>query len=302
MTTEEFIKRAKEIHGDKYDYSLVDYKNCRTKVKIICPKHGVFEQKSSKHLRGQGCPNCNKSKNLTTEEFIKRAKEIHGDKYDYSLVDYKNNYTKVKIKCNTCCDICEQRPDIHLSGAKCKCSCFEKEIIKKNSLSTEEFIKRAKDIYGDKYDYSLVDYKNNHTKVKIICSKHGVFEQVPASHLNYRGCQRCHQSSGETKIDIWLNKNGFENKFEFQKHFKDCRDINTLPFDFYIPSKNLLIEYNGKQHYFKRNDEDLKSFHKRRHHDWIKRKYAKKHNIKLLTIPYWNDKILEEILKENLLS
>ena len=95
ITTEDFIKKAKAVHGDKYDYSLVEYKNSRIKVKIICPIHGIFEQAPGNHLLGAGCPDCSGRKRSTTEEFIQRARAIHGDKYDYSLVDYKNNKTKI---------------------------------------------------------------------------------------------------------------------------------------------------------------------------------------------------------------
>ena len=86
LTTEEFIKKAKEIHRDKYDYSKAEYSGSKIKICIICPKHGEFWQIPNAHLNGQGCPECSNTKKLTTEEFIKRAKKIHGDKYDYSKV------------------------------------------------------------------------------------------------------------------------------------------------------------------------------------------------------------------------
>src|SRR5574344_832185 len=88
MNTKNFIEKAKKVHGNKYDYSLVDYKNAETKIKIICPIHGIFEQKPKNHLAGYGCPECGGAKKLSTEEFIKRAKEAHGDKYDYSKTVY----------------------------------------------------------------------------------------------------------------------------------------------------------------------------------------------------------------------
>ena len=104
LTKDEFIAKAKAVHGDKYDYSLVEYVNAFTPVKIICPKHGVFEQKPTTHLSGYGCQQCGKesariSIASTLEQFINAAKKVHGDKYDYSLVEYKNNHTPVKIIC-----------------------------------------------------------------------------------------------------------------------------------------------------------------------------------------------------------
>lgn len=115
-----FIQKAKEAHGDKYDYSLVEYKNSSTKIKIICPKHGVFEQTPNNHLRGCGCLSCSfLNKASAKEQFIEKARKVHGNKYDYSLVDYKNNYTKIKIICSKH-GVFEQAPDCHLRlGAGC---------------------------------------------------------------------------------------------------------------------------------------------------------------------------------------
>ena len=123
LTTEEFIKRAEEIHGKgKYDYSRVEYKNNYTKITIICPIHGEFEQRPNSHLSGYGCPNCsNERKRSNTEEFIRKAREVHGDKYDYSKVVYKGALIKVTIICPIHREF-EQRPNDHLRGKGCaKC-------------------------------------------------------------------------------------------------------------------------------------------------------------------------------------
>jgi len=99
LTTEEIIQRCKKIHGDKYDYSLVDYIGIELKIKIICSKHGVFEQLVSNHTdKKQGCPKC-VGRYRTTAEFINKSNLIHKNKYDYSLVDYKNSHSKIKINC-----------------------------------------------------------------------------------------------------------------------------------------------------------------------------------------------------------
>lgn len=234
LTTEEFIEKAKVIHGDKYDYSLVDYINAKTRISIICPEHGVFEQRPDNYLEGNGCPLCG---NLT--------------------------------------------------------------ISKKLSKKSKAFIEQAKQIYGDKYDYSLVDYENTYKKIKIICPVHGEFEQRPNNHLNGYGCPICSESKGERKIRIFLKNNNIH--FFQEYRFKDCKDKKSLPFDFYIPSKNLLIEYNGGQHYKSvKHFGGQNSFLIRKHHDWLKRKYARDNNIKLLTIPYWDFKIIDELLKESL--
>jgi len=183
--TKKFIEKARKVHGDKYDYSLVDYINAKTKVKIICKIHGIFEQKPDAHInQKQGCPKCAGVKKLTQKEFIKKAKLIHGNTYNYSLVKYKNSTTKICIICPVHGKFW-QSPNKHLKGQGCpKCSGNTK-------LTIEEFIKRSEEIHGNKYDYSEVEYKNAFTKVKIICPKHGEFEQGPNNHLQGQGCPKC---------------------------------------------------------------------------------------------------------------
>ena len=110
-----FIEKAKAVHGDKYDYSKVEYVKAKEKVCIICQEHGEFWQTPNNHLRGEGCPFCYGSKKLTTEEFISKAKQIHGNKYDYSNVNYVNKYTKVCIICPEHGEFW-QKPSNHLKG------------------------------------------------------------------------------------------------------------------------------------------------------------------------------------------
>lgn len=119
------------------------------------------------------------TKRLNTNEFIIRSNKIHNNLYDYSLVKYKNNKTKVKIICKEH-GIFEQLPMSHLRGSKClKCT------NKSNTKTTKQFILESNNVHNNKYDYSLVNYKNAYSKVKIICKEHGVFEQIPISHMNY---------------------------------------------------------------------------------------------------------------------
>ena len=195
LTTEEFIERAKKIHGDKYDYSLVEYVNLVTPVKIICPIDGVFLQRPDLHFRGAGCQICSQRKlKMEQEEFIRRSVEIHGDKYDYSKVIYVNSVTPVEIICKDCNEPFFQKPTHHLSGSGCPV-CGRKLATEKTkkltTLTIEEFIKRAHEIHGNKYDYSKVVYVNYHTKVEIICPEHGPFFQAPGNHLNGNGCPKC---------------------------------------------------------------------------------------------------------------
>jgi len=188
-TTEEFIIDAYCKHSDRYNYKLVDYKNNRIKVKIICHIHGIFEQMSGSHLKGQGCPKCAGNIKKSTEEFIEDAYCKHGDRYNYKLVKYINAKTKVKIICPEH-GIFKQMSGSHLKGNGCpKCGVFE--LSNKFKKTTQQFIEDAYCIHGDKYNYSLVQYRNNKTKVKIICHKHGIFKQTPNAHLQGNGCPKC---------------------------------------------------------------------------------------------------------------
>lgn len=214
-----FINKATEIHGDKYDYSLVNYINLRTKVKIICPNHGEFEQSPDKHFRKRGCQKCGGTTKLTTNEFIIKAKNIH----------------------------------------------------------------------GDKYDYSLVDYSNSHNKVKIICPKH---------HISNRGCPFCRESLGEREIAKFLTESNIE--YIRQKKFKDCVNKSSLIFDFFLPNKNMCIEYDGIQHFipikYFGGEDKLKMTKK---NDNIKNNYCNINNIKILRIKYNEDIVYK--LKNNII-
>ena len=154
LTNEEFIEKAKIVHKNKYDYSQVDYKNTKTKVKIVCPIHGIFEQKPKNHLSGQGCPQCGIEKRklvkLTTEDFIKKAKLIHGETYDYSLTDYKSSLIKVKIICPIH-GVFEQLPHSHLAGYGCfLCG------VEKRKLKADE-IKKRLSVFDKKYIFDIKD-------------------------------------------------------------------------------------------------------------------------------------------------
>jgi very-short-patch-repair endonuclease len=288
LTTNEFIKKSKEIHDNKYDYSLVVYNSSLKKVKIICPIHGVFQQTPSNHYKC-GCKKCSlilKSKKLINKDILSLFKEKHGNFYDYSLVKYINNHTKIKIICPEH-GIFEQIPKIHLRGSGCpKCS-------KNNKMTTKDFIHKAKKIHGNRYDYSLVDYKNTKTKVKIICPEHGIFEQIPNNHISKKyGCPFCNDSHGEKEIAQFLEKNNIN--FIRQYKFDDCKNIRQLPFDFHLPHYNICIEYDGEQHFRENKIWGSKSFEQTKIRDKIKNEYCEKNNIHLIRIRY-DENICEKL-------
>ena len=197
LTTEEFIEKARKVHGDKYEYDEVEYKNSDTKVKIFCNKHQMyFYQTPSNHLRGRGCPECKKQLlreiyTSNTQEFIEKAMKIHGDKYGYEDVNYTGSKNKVKIFCNNCQIYFWQLPTNHLSGEGCP-KCKTNILRKIFSSNTQNFIAKARKVHGNKYDYGEVEYKNNVTKVKLFCNScQKYFWQTPNVHLTGHGCPEC---------------------------------------------------------------------------------------------------------------
>jgi hypothetical protein len=278
LTTEKFIEKARKVHGNKYDYSKVEYKNAHTKVCIICPIHGEFWQIPNDHLNGSGCPKCKINKiisikKMDEKKFIEKSKKIHGDKYDYSKVEYINSKTKVCIICPIHGEFW-QKPNNHLRGQGClKCGC--------KVYDTNTFISEACKIHGDKYDYSKVEYKGATTKVCIICPEHGEFWQKPNYHINNKsGCPSCSQSHLENDTYSFLKNK--EIIFEQQKKFNW---LGLMRLDFYLPEYNIAIECQGIQHY-----QPIEFFGgKKAYNDLIRRDKIKKqlceeHNIKMIYV------------------
>jgi hypothetical protein len=284
--TNHFKERSGLIHKNKYNYSLVEFINTRTKVTIICPIHGLFEQTPKNHLKGCGCQKCSSylksGTNLNKSDFKNKSNIVHKNKYNYSLVEFINTRTKVTIICPIH-GLFEQRPSHHLKGHGCqKCS--------NNFKSFDEFLEKSNQIHDSKYDYSSVTYVDTHSKVKIICPVHGIFEQRPLHHYNGSGCPKCKNSKGETSILNFLKKEKIV--FIPQKRFNDCKFIYPLPFDFFLPELNICIEYDGEQHFkplliFGGKIE----YDKLQIRDKIKNEYCKSKKITLIRIKYNEDKI-----------
>jgi tRNA(Ser,Leu) C12 N-acetylase TAN1 len=190
-STSEFIDRARAAHGNQYDYSQVKYVNNRTKVTIICPDHGRFEQVPSAHLfHRQGCPACGGTGKLSTKTFIEKAKAVHGDRYDYSHVEYVNIKAPITIICPDHGDFIQVPTDHIHQKAGCP-DCGRLRTGAAQRRTTRDFIRTAKSVHGDRYDYSHVEYVNNKTPVTINCPDHGNFEQVPTDHLSGKACPDC---------------------------------------------------------------------------------------------------------------
>ena len=282
LNTEQFIERAKKVHGNKYDYSKTEYINSSTKVCIICPIHGEFWQRPTEHLRGRGCKKCGdlsvgiKNSRITTDEFIERAKKVHGDKYDYSKTEYISPRKKICIIDKEFGEFW-MMPYAHLNGQGCPSRRGEK-ISKANSKSKKKFIEDAIQIHGDKYDYSKVEYKGAFEKVCIICPKHGEFWQKPTEHLSGCGCPICKSSHLEMEIKNWLDNNNVEYVYQYRNKIFGLQSL-----DFYLPKYNIAIECQGEQHfrpvkYFG----GIKEYNKVKKLDKIKKEICDNNNIKLI--------------------
>jgi len=204
VTTADFIRRGRETHGDTYDYSKSVYVAAKVNVTIICRIHGEFQQRPANHYIGHGCHDCGGNKPLTVQTFVERSRAIHGHRYDYSLVEFANVESKVKIVCSTH-GVFLQRAMTHLKGFNCP-RCGRESVAGKLSHSRDRFIRDARIAHDEKYDYSEVAYVNAHSKVKIICSKHGEFFQTPASHIRGTGCSKCSDAIAADKRRLTTNE------------------------------------------------------------------------------------------------
>lgn len=186
LTTAQWIDRAQTVHGDKFDYSLVEYVDFKTKVAIICIEHGVFEQIPINHVSaGQGCRACAGLASPSTSEWIERARLVHGGRFGYEHVRYVNGRSKVTIRCPEH-GYFDQTPKNHVVNGQGCPRCIGR------GLSTTEWIEKARAVHGDKYDYSAVEYTTTTKPVVIVCGEHGPFEQTPSVHVKDRcGCPKC---------------------------------------------------------------------------------------------------------------
>lgn len=186
MTQEEAITRFKAAHGEKYDYSFVEYRSKDVKVAIGCAEHGVFHQRPASHWKGYGCRACSQRRSVT--DLMARITAVHGNRFTYPNFEVVTTRSFITVRCSVHGDF-TQRLSSHLEGYGCK-GCAKLS-------DSDGVIARFKEVHGGRYDYSEVRYVGTHTKVKIKCPTHGVFEQAPMSHFKGIGCSAC----GEYGID-----------------------------------------------------------------------------------------------------
>jgi hypothetical protein len=238
-TKEEFLKRAKEIHGDTYDYSKVVYNRVMDKVIITCKKHGDFYQIANNHIRGKGCKKC---LNFSMEEFLEKAFAVHGNKYTYSKTVYKNIKTKVIITCPNHGDF-SQQPHHHLLGNGCRECSFDRK-----RSTFQEVISKANKIHNNYYSYDTegLKYTNDRQKINIICPKHGKFQQSITSHISRTaGCPKCSHRISDPEKD-WLD---YMNIPDDKEHRQVKISVNTKSrfyiVDGFLPETNTIYEFLG---------------------------------------------------------
>jgi hypothetical protein len=249
-TLDAFLTQAKEIHGNKYDYSKVEWKNTTTPITIICPIHGEFTQVPQNHIRLKcGCRKCgreitkSKVNKYNTIYFIELAKKIHGDKYDYFNSQCSNATDKVEIICHIHGKF-NQIAIQHLKGHACP-KCNFDQMAKDRAMGKDIFINKAIELFGDKYDYSKVEYINGQKNVCLICPIHGEFNVSPNNHLSKKsGCPICNESNLERELASILDK--LNVKYERQKRFKW---LGKQSLDLYLPEHQIAIECQGIQHF-----------------------------------------------------
>lgn len=292
------IKLYNHCKQTNYGLSKFNYINSSSKIILECKEHGDFSKLPEELYSNEYCPKCKLIERglkhrVTKETFIERANNKHLNFYNYDNIEYESISSYVyKIYCPEHKGYFNTLANNHIKGYKCNV-CHQIE-----PKTTEQFILEASKIHGDKYDYSLVKYVNNCTNVEIVCKMHGSFNQIPTSHINCSSvCPCCTKgkSTGELAlIEFFQSENIL---FEQQKTFKDCRNVNLLRFDFFLPAYNLCIEYDGKQHFeivefFGGED----GFKRRQLNDNIKNQFCKDNNINLLRISYKD--VPEQILKD----
>lgn len=299
LTHEEFMKRFYEKNENACNIEILgEYEGNKIKIKCKCKLDGYeWETIPNSLLGGHSCPKCaGRMKNKTTEYFINELKEVNNN--IEILGEYKSSSTKIKCRCKKDGYEWESIPNRLLRGGGCpKCAGNTKK-------TTEEFKREMKEINSD--IEIIGEYINDRTKIKCKCKIDGhKWEAKPNTLLNGHGCPKCNVSKGEKRVAEYLD--GKTIKYKSQHKFDDCRSKYKLPFDFYIPSLNIAIEYDGEDHYKinkrSKNDTYKRAFDRfvgTKVRDTIKTIYCKENNIKLIRIPYWDFDNIDEILEKEL--
>lgn len=258
-STESYIAKCKEFHGDRFSYERTVYSNCSSKVIVTCKVHGDFLTLASKHVRGAGCSICSGVAKPSTSEFIEQSKAVHGEKYTYTKVSYVKAHAKVVITCRIHGDF-EITPDKHKGGRGCQ-SCTGR------CTDTASFIEFCTSKHNNKYSYEKAEYVSAKSMVIITCSAHGDFQMTPSDHKTGNGCTACATNGYNAKksgylyvlSDSTITKVGITNRSVEDRRKKIVKSSSlafTEKFSFFFENGSIAraLEKETLTH--------LKSFHK----------------------------------------
>lgn len=250
LTQDEWIAKARVVHGDRYGYELVEYHRSSQHIKVVCFSHGPWSTTPNKHIMGRGCPRCY-GFGKTTFDFVEEAKAVHGERYDYSDTVYTGAKDKVSIVCReTGHGAFLAAAEHHLQGTGCP-TCAGKNI------STASFILAARDVHGNKYDYADSLYTGAKAGLSIKCRKHGEFTMNPNNHLAGQGCPKC-ANVGPSKPELEILE--FVRTLGVEAESSNREVIKPLELDIYVPAANLAIEMNGV--HFHNDHRKAKNYHR----------------------------------------
>ena len=255
-------------------------------------------------IRGHGCPRCARkqisvNKTLTHEDFLKQMEKVNSDIEFLSV--YTGARNPIKCKCKKCGCEWETKAGSLQHGHGCRVCGYEK-VSQLLTKTNEEFLSQLKK--KNPYIYPLEEYKHGRQVMKFKCLQCSyIFTSSPHEVLAGHGCPSCKCSQGEKLIKQFLDDYNIE--YIYQYKTQDCKNINTLSFDFYLPEIKTVIEYDGQQHFkpvsfgSKNEEKVLKNFKEGQKRDKIKNKYCEDNGIKMIRIPYTKFDNIEQILREN---
>lgn len=244
-TLEQFITKATRLHDGKYDYSKITSPILfgGMTLTIGCPKHGEFQQSCAQHLKPRGCMRCGRAKTVTArintqEKFLWLARTTHGDLYDYSKSIYVRSDQKVEIICKEHGSFWQTPANHTHKTLRQGCAVCAGN----TRLTTQQFIDKAIAVHGGLYDYSLVEYADSHSKIKIKCRKHGIFEQRPTDHFKGKRCPKCTYRVSKLEA-VWLDSLAIPKEHRMKSLTMSCG--KKFEVDAYDPTTNTVYEFNG---------------------------------------------------------
>ena len=294
------VKRVEE-KGYKLLTPKEKYKKFNSKYEIECPNGHIYKQNLNDLYMGHGCKKCASKRNSEKQRLNYEYVKDKINEFGFKLLsnDYKNTDEKLKVKCNKCGEIFY--PTFHnlQKGSGCP-KCYDKLRSTSCIIPYEERLE-----YVKAFGYDIITpkerYVNGAQKILLKCNHGHIYETTLNDFNDGRRCSKCNQSKGEIRIKEYLKNNNIN--FIEQYKFDNCRAKRKLPFDFYLPLFNILIEYDGRQHYeISKHFGGIDAFIGTKVRDTIKNIYCNENNIKLIRIPYWNFNNIEIILNEKIIN